>query len=158
MPLPRTRVSWSERPTTADERLQAIEAALRGCGAVVTRGGDYDSWDLEVRNGGLGAARVRTLVEEHGGGRQFVRFKVSPRVPWIGAGAPTLLASLATGAALDGAWPPAFVLAAAGTAFILRLVLGCATAMAALLRAVEQPQAARSHRTATLLAAEETQA
>ena len=45
----------------------------------VVRGGDIDRWDIQVRLGPLGSARLRVAVEEHGQGRQLVRYRVWPR-------------------------------------------------------------------------------
>jgi len=105
MPLPRTRTAWCERPSSADERLRSVEADLRERGAVVVRGGDYDSWDLEVRGGGLGAARLLMLIEEHGAGMQFVRFRVYPRWPRMALGATGLLLLVSIAALLEDVWP-----------------------------------------------------
>src|SRR5262249_47526707 len=50
-------------------------------GAAVARGGDYDRWDLEVRGGLMGRARLLLAIEEHGAGRQYVRMRLWPLVP-----------------------------------------------------------------------------
>src|SRR5207302_8240147 len=59
LPLSRTFTTWSERWQGPEERLHSIEAALQARGARVLRGGDCDRWELEVRGGLLGAARLR---------------------------------------------------------------------------------------------------
>jgi GT2 family glycosyltransferase len=104
-PWPRTIVTWSERWQAPEQWLIPIEAALRTSHVAVRRGGEYDRWDLEVRRGMLGAIRLRMLVEEHGAGRQLLRFRVWPsfslNVPVL---AVLLLISLCLGAALSGAW------------------------------------------------------
>src|SRR5207248_3613885 len=104
LPLPRTHTIWSERWQGPEERLQAIEAALRARGARVHRGGDYDRWDLEVRGGLLGAARTRLAIEEHGAGTQLVRFRSWSRWPTRGVVLPALFATLATEEALEHVW------------------------------------------------------
>jgi hypothetical protein len=58
------------------------------------RGGAFDRWDLEVLGGALGAVRVRTAIEEHGGGRQLLRVRAWPRVPRPVAVAGALVAVL----------------------------------------------------------------
>jgi hypothetical protein len=77
---------------------------LREAGAVVRAGGDFDRWDLEVRLGSLGASRILLAPEEHGGGRQLLRFRIYPWVPpaWLTLGALSLAAG--AGAAIGGAW------------------------------------------------------
>jgi hypothetical protein len=83
------------------------------------RGGDFDRWDLELRGGLLGGVRILTAVEEHGHGRQLVRFGFRPRPT---RGSPLLAAFFALAgiaAALGGAFAAAAVLAA-----VLALVVG----------------------------------
>src|SRR5439155_921310 len=79
LPWPRTFAIWCEQWRAPGERLQSIEAALRAEGLSVFRGGDFDRWDLEVQGSMFGKARLRTAVEEHGLGRQLVRFRIWPR-------------------------------------------------------------------------------
>jgi membrane protein implicated in regulation of membrane protease activity len=78
--VPRTRTwrVWTERWEAADVRLERLEALLARSGRRVARGGDYDDWDLEVRAGGLSAVRILLTLEEHGQGRQMVRFRARP--------------------------------------------------------------------------------
>ncbi len=66
---------WRETWKAPIERLEAMHAALLGAGSIVCRGGEYDDWDLEVRGGLFGGARVRFAVEEHGAGKQMLRFR-----------------------------------------------------------------------------------
>ena len=79
--VPQVRVikAWSELWRSGENRLATIEAQLRAAGTIVSRGGAYDRWDLQARYGALGAVRIRMGVEEHGAGRQLVRFELSPR-------------------------------------------------------------------------------
>jgi GT2 family glycosyltransferase len=141
--LPRTRTwtIWSERWQPPEKWLGAIEAALRANGVTVLRGGSCDSWDLEIRGGALGSARVRALIEEHGGGRQLVRFRCYPRWSGIGLAAPALFALLAGGAVLDGAWAAFVVLASSAVVLVLRQLRECAGATAEVLKAAQEPRA-----------------
>lgn len=79
--LPRSQVitTWSETWRQQSDRTEDLEAQLKRQRAVTLRGGDFDAWDLEIRGGLLGGARLQLAVEEHGGGRQQVRVRVSPR-------------------------------------------------------------------------------
>ena len=43
------------------------------------RGNAYEPWDLEIVGGLLGSARLLMAVENHGSGRQYVRFRAWPR-------------------------------------------------------------------------------
>src|SRR5438309_967291 len=78
---PVTTALWSEQWHAPGARLHQVEGALRGAGACVLEGGPHDRWDLEVRGGFLGAARLLMAVEEFGGGRQLVRLRSWPTIP-----------------------------------------------------------------------------
>jgi GT2 family glycosyltransferase len=79
LPLPRRRSVWSEHWRSPTDRLLQLERDLRARCMNITRGGDSDRWDIQVRLGPLGSARMRVAVEEHGQGRQLVRYQVWPR-------------------------------------------------------------------------------
>jgi len=55
---------WTERWQAPDARLERLERCSGGTAGLVTRGGDYDDWDLEVRAGGLSAVRIVLAIEE----------------------------------------------------------------------------------------------
>jgi O-antigen biosynthesis protein len=79
-PWPRRRRVWAERWRSPEERLRGIEGDLRARLLHVARGGDFDRWELRVRVGPLACASVRIAVEEHGQGRQLVRYRIWPRL------------------------------------------------------------------------------
>jgi GT2 family glycosyltransferase len=153
VPLRRKFAVWTEHWRAPAAKLAALEAALRASGYAVVRGGDFDRWDLEVRGGALGTARLRMATEEHGAGRQLWRFRVWPR--WCGPATTltVLLAALTGGAAHDGAWSAAVALGAAGMLVALRALDECGTAMAAFLDAraliAETSEATGDERTAS---------
>jgi len=130
-PWPRTVTIWSERWRASADRLQSVGGVLRAGGAVVLHGGDFDRWDLEVRGGTFGAIRILMALEEHGAGKQLVRLrcwaKCSPG--WLTV--TLLLAALATGAGLDGAWVACAMLGATALLLAVRASQDCAAAMAA---------------------------
>ena len=136
---PRTRstILWSETWRSREERLGELETRLREAGACVLRGGEFDRWDLEVRGGMLGAARVLTAVEEHGAGRQLMRARSRPCVSPQGLTVALFVAALAGLAAWGGAWLPASVFAAALSFVAARMIIECGAAMAAMLSALE---------------------
>ncbi len=74
-----TRSFWHEKWLSNQARLEFVEEALVKLGSRSMRGGDFDPWDLEIIGGIAGRARVTMAVEEHGGGRQLVRYRVEPR-------------------------------------------------------------------------------
>ena len=72
-----TRISlWQEKWNDPIEMLRKLLFFLRESGAFVLSGGEFDSWDLEVRGGLFGKSRLRMAVEEHGGGKQMIRFRL----------------------------------------------------------------------------------
>jgi GT2 family glycosyltransferase len=79
VPWPRRRQVWSEHWRSQNERLLELERDLRARCMTVLRGSDTDRWDIHVRLGPLAAARVRVAVEEHGHGRQLIRYRIWPR-------------------------------------------------------------------------------
>jgi len=122
---------WREQWEDPAHTLHKIKTELAQRGTVVASGGDYDHWDLEIRGGLFGGARLRLAVEEHGEGKQFVRFRISPK--W-GArslqlvGAFGLLAVLAAG---DKVWLAATVLGAVALSVTLRTLYEVAVSVAA---------------------------
>ena len=84
LPWPRKFAVWTEHWRDPNERLKSFEADLRKPGVYVRRGGDYDRWDLEVRTGVSGSARLLMAVEDHGAGNQFVRLRVWPKWSLLG--------------------------------------------------------------------------
>jgi O-antigen biosynthesis protein len=142
-PWPRTASFWSEQWQGVEERVRAVSAGLQHEGGVVDSGGSWDRWDLQVRGGLLGSARVRLGLEEHGAGRQFVLVRSWPHA---GRAALVLLAALAALAALAGAGhagAAAILLASFAVLTLARLLyecsLACATVRRALGRALADP-------------------
>jgi GT2 family glycosyltransferase len=136
-PWPHTRSVWSERWQLPETRLRRIEVELRNCNCAVERGGDFERWDLQVRGGGLGASRMRMAVEEHGGGKQFLRFRVWPRCSRVGLALIAIFAGLAVAAAVDGTVVGAILLGAATLLLATSMIRDCATAMGAVTPAVD---------------------
>jgi O-antigen biosynthesis protein len=136
-PRPRTSSVWSERWQSPDARLRRVEVNLRDANGLVLRGGEYARWDLQVRGGSLGAARMRLAVEEHGGGKQFLRFRTWPNWSRIGLALAALFGALAIGATHEEAWPVAAILGATALLLVAVMLQESATATAVLIRAIE---------------------
>jgi len=133
-PWGRTDRLWSERPSSPAQWLVALERALGP--ARPRRGGTCERWDLEVRGGLLGAARLRAGLEEHGAGRQLVRLRTWPVPSRTAIGAAALLVALAVLAAGDGALAAAAVLGAGALALAGHCLRACAAACGALRTAI----------------------
>jgi len=71
-------VIWSEHWRSPSGWLTSLEQELRRFNVPVHRGGNFDRWDLEVRTGPFASARLRMGDEEHGLGKQLLRFRVWP--------------------------------------------------------------------------------
>jgi GT2 family glycosyltransferase len=93
---------WREEWQEPAAMLERLMAQLKKGGAVTIHGGDYDSWDLEVRGGLLGAARLHMAVEEHGAGKQLFRFRIWPRYNRAMLLVTLLLAVISLAALSDG--------------------------------------------------------
>jgi hypothetical protein len=128
---------WSEKNWRGpEERLKALEFAMRDSGAVVVHGGDFDRWDLEVRGGMLGRVRVQLVIEEHGDGKQLVRMRAWPvALPSVLIAA-TLFAALAMYAVVNLEWTAWMVLNIPAVALLLRTIYECGSAMDVAAKAV----------------------
>jgi O-antigen biosynthesis protein len=129
LPRPRTLSVWSETWDGVPQRLGRVEARLRPRGTAVSRGGDFDRWDIHVRAGMLGSARIRLGIEDHDRGRQLLRFRVWPRVS---AAAAVSAATIATVLAVALARGSPVVAALAGAALLglgMRTARECAAAV-----------------------------
>jgi len=137
-PLWPTKTSLlSECWQTPEQRLQSVHAALRAEGACVSLGGEHDRWDLEVRSGALGAARLLMGVEDLPGG-QLVRLRLWPHVAAVGPLLSGLFAALAVAALADHAWFAAATLGLFSLVGALHTIAQGTSAMATLTRALQQ--------------------
>jgi GT2 family glycosyltransferase len=150
-PRPRRSTAWSESWSPPEARVQAVEAALRARGARLVRGGPFDRWDLEVRAGMLGSARLLSAVEEHGAGRQLTRFRVWPRVASLAVALVVTGGMLALAAGLDGATAASAILAGVTALFAVTTVAECSLAVGSIVRAIgshtDEPLADRAYDT-----------
>jgi len=115
--------------------VKALSEDLRSHGAVVVYGSDFDRWDLQVSEGGLGSARLLMAVEDQGAGTQFVRVRWWPRVPAALFGVLGGLATLAIVAAVARDWTAAVTFATITALVGHTTVAQCGGAVAAVRRA-----------------------
>ncbi|WP_276502540.1 glycosyltransferase [Terrimonas pollutisoli] len=71
---------WCNNWVSPEERLEHIESTLRSENACVERGGIYCRWDLLIKGGALGSIKLFMAAEDHNEGRQFLRFRFTPRL------------------------------------------------------------------------------
>jgi GT2 family glycosyltransferase len=138
--LPRLRTFriWSERWQDAADRLRSLELALGRFGVSVSRGGNYDRWDLEARDGTFGAVRMILATEEHGAGKQLVRLRAWPTSSTGLLAVIFILLGISLAAVLDRAWIPGLALATMAVIVFARIFHDCSTASAATIRALKQ--------------------
>ena len=113
---------WFEKWQSVETRLKDLENNLRLTGALVLRGGDFDRWDLEVRGGLLGSARLIVGIEEFGGGKQLVRYRIWPHFYRTGLFFSMAWISSSIFAFVQGAFVPAAVLGLLGIMTLLRML------------------------------------
>ena len=138
LPLPKTARIWSEVWRSPEQGLQFLANTLRRDGAALVLGGEYARWDLEVRGGTLGAARLFMTVEEHGTGKQLFRFRSWPRFSIEGVAATLVFTGLAAGAAWEEFWLAYDILAFVALLLLGRTLFEAAGAMSAIHRAIAQ--------------------
>jgi hypothetical protein len=138
LPRPRTVGVWCEEWSSATQRLHRLEAAMQARGITVLRGGPFERWDLHLKVGWLGGARLRMAVEEHGEGRQLLRFRVWPRWSAVTVLASLALLALCAFALADGATGPAVVTGLAAAVVVGRGLVQASTGLGVGLRTAEQ--------------------
>jgi len=130
-PLWPTKTSiWCDRPEPQEQRLRAIETRLRAQHACVLRGEELDDWDLEVRGGILGVARLVMGVEDHAGGKQLVRVRWWPKAPMRGPILSLVFAALGAAAASAHLWAAAALLGLGAVLPALHIIEQSMAAMA----------------------------
>ena len=138
LPARRSWTLWSEEWAAPAQRVKDLREAIVHTGAVVCSGGDWDRWDLEIRAGLLGRARVDVMVEEHGAGRQLMRVRSRPRYSRVSLGVTPVLAGLCALAAAGGAWIASALLGAAALALAVAALRDCGWTTGAVVVAMEQ--------------------
>jgi O-antigen biosynthesis protein len=136
--LPRRRQAalWSESWEAPERRIRDLGRRLDGCGASVVSGGSFDRWDLEVRRGRFGSARLLMAIEEYPHGKQLVRWRYWPRFSILAFLLAIGCVGLAVPAAGDDAIVAAAVLAVCAMAVLIRTLRDAAAATGTIARAL----------------------
>ena len=114
-----TESIWSERWRESFAWLDDVCSHLRARGADYLTGQEFDAWDLHIRGGILGRASLLMVVEEHGGGKQLVRFRFRPHLTGAALG-------LLAGTAAAALFTPLAGVAAAAIALVTYREIGAA--------------------------------
>jgi hypothetical protein len=138
LPLPTVHSIWSDHWATIESRLSQLNAIVKESKAAITVGGDFDPWDFTIHGGMLGSIRVVAMVEEHGNGRQLLRFRAWPKPPAAAFAVLFALATLAGLAGLDHAWIAAGSIGLTAAGLGILIYADCAIAMSYWRTAVDQ--------------------
>jgi GT2 family glycosyltransferase len=138
LPWRRRYSVWRESAWRSPEQwLERVCELLRGLRAPVVHGGNFDRWDVEVRAGLLGSARVLMAIEDHGATKQYARFRIWPKIRPSALLLIVIPAALAGWAALDGAWIATGALAGLSLLLALRALHETARAQGAIRDAID---------------------
>ena len=137
LPVPRQIALWNETWKEPAEWLRRLKASCLEEGFIVFRGGNYDHWDLQVRSGMFGSARISLVSEEHGSGKQQIRIRWFPVFSSFWSKTALFLLGLSAISTLQNAWPASAIFTAGALIIVGRMLRQCSCAMAGVKRAVE---------------------
>jgi O-antigen biosynthesis protein len=120
---------WSEQWGTIESRLSQLNIILKESGAATALGDTFDPWDFLIHGGLFGSNHVTAMVEEHGNGRQLLRFRARPKAPGAVLTVLLTLVILAVLAGFDGSWVASALLGLTASALALLIYADCALAM-----------------------------
>jgi GT2 family glycosyltransferase len=123
---------WSETHRAPEQWLSRLRDSLLHAGGTAVNGGAYDRWDLEIRAGIFGGARLLMAVEDHGSGNQYVRALIRPHVSWVVVIGFLVLILCDTATAFDRAWPMTAGLSLIAGVILARSVFELGAAVGAL--------------------------
>jgi len=136
---PRLLTHWSEQNWKATETwLEEIEQNLIYLQARVKRGSDFDTWDIQIRNGFFSTAKGLLTIEEHGAQKQYLKFNYW--VSYSKAGLSLIIASMliTVFAALDHSWIVTSILGGLTLGLIGKYVFDCASVASCMIKGFTQ--------------------
>jgi hypothetical protein len=101
---------WSETWRAPEQWLASLESNLLKSRVRVRRGGNFDRWDLYADCGLFSAAKGLLTIEEHGGGKQMLKFRCWPKYSRIGLIVIAVFSILSIIAVFDNAYIAAALL------------------------------------------------
>ena len=138
--FPRSRETalWTEDWAEPVQRVATILAHLQSNRAIALCGDEFARWDLEVRGGMFGAARMLMAVEDHGAGAQYVRTRVWPHWRNSAGTAMAVFTILSLAAISQAAWTAAAIFGVIAAFFIFWALRQSGCAVAALRKAISE--------------------
>jgi len=120
----RTLTLWSEQEWKESEAwLKEIEQNIIRLKARVKRGGDFDKWDINTKNGLFTTAKGVLTIEEHGAKKQYIKFKYWVDYSLGGLLLIVILTSITAFAAFEERWIVTVMLAILTVSIIIKYVL-----------------------------------
>ena len=104
IPKMRNFTLWSETWKSTEDWLSGIENSLISHRIGIKRGGDFDRWDLETGCGLFACSRGLLTIEDHGGGKQYLKFRCWSHITRIGLLLHSFFTCVALFAVFDGAF------------------------------------------------------
>lgn len=138
IPLPIIDSIWSEEWVAMELRLSELHRILKQSAARIVLGGNFDRWDFSIHGGLFGLVRVAAMMEEHGKGRQLLRFHAWPKPPGAAIAGLLALVTLSGLAGLDHAWLASALLGLTVSVLSFLSYADCAIAMSCWRRALGQ--------------------
>ncbi len=127
---------WSEGDWKAPETwLEEIEQNIIALKARVKRGGDFDRWDLKIKNGIFSTAKGILTIEEHGANKQYLKFRYWINYSRVGLLLIIFLAFIAILAAADKSWIVSLIIAGLTVGLIGKYVFDCVSVATCLVSA-----------------------
>lgn len=135
-PLAKQVTVWREQEEPAVQTLESIQISLVEDGWFVRQGNEFDDWDLEIQPSIMARTRCRLCIEEHGGGRQLLRFALEPMPSSVASIATLTTGFLASWAGIQQAVPASIILACLTLLSLLLTASGCAHGIRVFCRAI----------------------
>lgn len=138
MPVRRVISVWCEDWIAPETRLTQLMADLRKQDPPVIWGNDYGRWDLGIRGGVFGLVRVIMAAEDHAGGKQYLRFRLEPRLTLRSKYLLFFLLILMAIAFVDKAVVPLAIVGFLSLVLLARGVIDCSIATAICTETIEK--------------------
>lgn len=133
---PKILMRWAEGDWKAAETwLKEIEQNIIALKARVKRGGDFDRWDIKIRNGLFSTAKGILTIEEHGANKQYLKFGYWINYSKVGLSLIIFLASISILAAADNSWIVSTIIAGLTVGLIGKYLFDCASVAACMVSA-----------------------
>lgn len=101
---PKSFKFWSEHWYSNEQWLTMIERSLIKLKTRVKRGGDFDRWDLQTGTGLFIKYRSILTIEEHGAGKQYLRFRTSIHYSAAAILFPVVIGGLLAASLIESEW------------------------------------------------------